>query len=157
MTTFQPFLMERMMSKYEQAVDYNLTESGVHPVLLKELLGDDPDRLQRLLAVDLNYPHVNGTPELRRNIAALYPGAAADNVLVTVGASEGNYLTVRTLLGVGDEIVIMLPNYMQIWGIAHNHGLRVKSFHLRPDRGWTPDLEQLRAVVTPQTSDNPGH
>ncbi len=151
MSTFEPFLMERMMSKFEQAVDYNLTESGVHPLLLSELLGDDPARLEGLLAGDLNYPHANGIPELRENIAALYPGASVENVLVTVGAAEGNYLTIRTLLSPGDEIVIMLPNYMQIWGIARNHGLTVKAFHLREDRGWAPDLGQLEAAVTADT------
>jgi hypothetical protein len=31
MQKFQPFVMERMMSKYEQEVEYNLSESGVHP------------------------------------------------------------------------------------------------------------------------------
>ncbi len=32
MSEFQPFAMERFMSKFEQAVDYNLSESGVHPL-----------------------------------------------------------------------------------------------------------------------------
>ena len=33
----------------------------------------------------------------------------------------------------------MLPNYMQVWGIAKNHGLRVKSFHLLEEDGWAPE------------------
>lgn len=151
MPEFQPFLMERMMSKFEQEVEYNLSESGVHPVLLSELLADDPDYINHLLATDLNYPHVNGTPELRENIAALYNGAAADNVLVTVGAAEGNYITMRTLLSAGDEIVIMLPNYMQIWGIAKNHGLKVKIFRLREENSWAPNLDELNEAVTANT------
>ena len=28
MSEFQPFVMERMMSKHEQEVEYNLSESG---------------------------------------------------------------------------------------------------------------------------------
>ena len=36
MPEFQPFLMERMMSKFEQDVEYNLSESGVHPVSLRK-------------------------------------------------------------------------------------------------------------------------
>ena len=104
MPDFQPFEMERMMSRFEQGVKYNLSESGVHPLRLSELLADDPAELGRLLATELNYPHVNGIPELRENIAALYDGARPDNVLVTVGAIEANYLTVRTLLDAGDEI-----------------------------------------------------
>ena len=82
MPEFQPFVMERAMSKFEQDVDYNLSESGVKPILLGELLADDPNHINRLLAMGLNYPHVNGIPELRENIAALYDGAAMDNVLV---------------------------------------------------------------------------
>ena len=74
---FFPFEMERMMSRFEQAVDYNLSESGVHPILLREMCEHDPDLMDRLLATDLNYPHVNGIPELRENIAALYDGATA--------------------------------------------------------------------------------
>ena len=49
MSEFQPFVMERMMSKFEQQVDYNLSESGVHPVKLRELLSDNPDQINHLL------------------------------------------------------------------------------------------------------------
>ena len=35
---FQPFVMERMMSRWENVVDVNLSESGVHPMTLAELL-----------------------------------------------------------------------------------------------------------------------
>ncbi len=151
MPGFQPFEMERMMSRFEQDVEYNLSESGVHPVLLRELLEYHPEGIDRLLDCDLNYPHVNGIPELRRNIARLYDGAGPDNVLVTVGAVEANYISTRTLLSPGDEIVIMLPNYMQIWGIAKNHGLRIKTFRLQEERGWSPDLDQLEDVVSSDT------
>ena len=151
MTTFQPFVMERMMSLFEQDVEYNLSESGVHPMLLGELLTDGPELVSELLGTDLNYPHVNGIPELRHNIAAMYAGAKAENVLVTVGAIEANYITTRTLLAPGDEIVVLLPNYMQIWGIARNHGLVIKTFNLQEDRGWAPDLDELDTAVTPQT------
>ncbi len=151
MTQFQPFVMERMMSKFEQDVEYNLSESGVHPILLSELLADDPDYINHLLAIDLNYPHVNGIPELRANIAALYEGATIDNVLVTVGAIEANYITTRTLLSAGDEIVMMMPNYMQIWGIAKNHNFKLNPFFLREENGWAPDLAELHEAVTPDT------
>ena len=151
MPVFQPFEMERMMSRFEQEVDFNLSESGVHPVLLGELLADSPAALDQLLETDLNYPHVNGIPELRQHIAALYPGAGLDNVLVTVGAIEANYISTRTLLSAGDEIVVMVPNYMQVWGIAKNHGLNLRTFRLREDRDWAPDLDELQDKVTSKT------
>ncbi len=150
MAQFQPFDMERMMSKWENVVEYNLSESGVHPVKLTELV-DDPALVEELLATELNYPQANGLVELRENIAALYPGASPDNILVTVGCAEANYITLHTLLAPGDEMVMMLPNYMQIWGIAHNYGVQVKSFHLKEERGWAPDLDELNEVVSPRT------
>jgi len=148
---FQPFAMERFMSKYEMEVEYNLSESGVHPLLVRELLDNDPDRIEHLLGVELNYAYANGNPELRGNIARLYKGATADNVLVTVGAIEANYNTIRALLNPQDEIIVMLPNYMQIWGIAKNHDLNLKTFSLMEESGWAPDLAELEAALTPQT------
>jgi aspartate/methionine/tyrosine aminotransferase len=158
MTTFQPFALERMMSKYENVVEYNLSESGAHPMTLRELLddasldsGQAPAAIEALLDTELNYPQTNGILELRENIAALYPGASPDNVLVTVGAAEANYNSVRTVAAPGDEVVIMLPNYMQIWGVAHNSGMQVRSFHLKEKEGWSPDLDELNEVVSERT------
>ncbi len=151
MSEFQPFLMERMMSRWENLVDYNLSESGVHPVSLRELLADDAERIDALLGVELNYPQANGIVALRERIAALYEGAAPDNVLVTVGAAEANYLAIQTLLEAGDEIVMMLPNYMQIWGVSHNRGVVVRPLRLREDAGFALDLDELAAAVTEKT------
>jgi len=147
---FQPFLMERMMSKWENAVDYNLSESGVHPMPVRELV-DDPAAIDNLLSTELNYAQANGIIELRERIAALYPNAAADNVLVTVGCAEANFIALQTMLRPGEELVIMLPNYMQIWGVAHNLGFRVKTFNLKEEESWAPDLDELNKAVSNKT------
>ncbi|MEA3341739.1 MAG: aminotransferase class I/II-fold pyridoxal phosphate-dependent enzyme, partial [Chloroflexota bacterium] len=147
---FQPFELERIMSKWEKAVEYNISESGVHPITLRELV-DDPAEIEKLLSTELNYAQANGTVELREHIAALYPGATPDNVLVTVGCIEANYIAIQTFLSPGDELVVMLPNYMQIWGLGHNFGLRVKSFHLKEELDWAADLDELNETVSAQT------
>jgi aspartate/methionine/tyrosine aminotransferase len=147
---FQPFDMERMMSKWENVVAYNLSESGVHPLTIRTLL-DDEAQIGELLNTELTYPQANGLVELRERIAALYPGASADNVLVTVGCAEANFITLQTLLAAGDEMVVMLPNYMQVWGIGQNFGFRVRTFHLQEERGWAPNLDELDAVVSDRT------
>ena len=148
--TFQPFDMERMMSKWENIIEYNLSESGVHPLAIRDLV-DDPAVIDELLDTPLHYPQTNGIPELREHIASLYPGATPDNVLVTVGCIEANFITLQTLVAPGEEIVVMLPNYMQIWGAAQNLGIRVKTFHLREELGWAPDLDELNDVVSRKT------
>lgn len=151
MTEFQPFALERMMGKWENTVRYNLSESGVHPLQLGELMALAGHSVDELAAVELNYPQANGTPALRRAIAALYRGAGEDEVLVTTGAVEANYLIVNTLLAPGDEAVVMRPNYLQVWGVARNRGVSVKDFDLVEAKGWAPDLDQLAAAVGPRT------
>jgi aspartate/methionine/tyrosine aminotransferase len=151
MAQFQPFKLERMLCRWENTVEYDLSESGVHPVSLNELVDADPNLIEALLETKLNYAQSNGVPELRERIAALYPGATKDNVIVTVGCAEANFLATQTVLQPGDEVAIMLPNYMQIPGIIHNYGLRARSFQLREEKGWGLDIDSINAAVTTQT------
>ena len=148
MSRFKPFLLERMMSKYEQKVEYNLSESGVHPLHLRELYREHPDDFADLLDSSLNYPHVNGLPELRSRIANFYQGANDENVLVTVGGIEANFIATRALLDPGQEMVLMLPNYMQIWGLAKDYNLKLKEFRLIEENSWAVDLAELEEQVT---------
>jgi len=151
MMPFLPFELEYHQSLWEQVVDYNLTESGVHPMTLDELLGDERDMLDRLLATEINYPHVNGIPELRHNIARLYDGAGVGNVLVTVGAAEANNLIVQTLMSGDDEMASQAPTYKQVWGLAANAGFPVRPFHLLSDSGWALDMEDLDNQINGNT------
>lgn len=146
---FPIFSLERVQSVYENTVEYNLTESGFHPFTLAELL--TTAQLERLHDTALGYGQTNGSVASRERIAALYPGLGADNVLVTNGSSEANFVACQTLLRPGDEVVVMVPNYMQIWGIAEIMGCRPVPFHLREEDGWAPDLDELRRAVTDRT------
>lgn len=148
--TFTPFALEEFMSHFEQEVDVNLSESGVHPVTLGELLKLADSSPEALASIDLNYPHANGIPELREAIARLY-GADPDQVLVTVGAIEANYAVTRAVVGSDDGIAVMTPNYLQIWGVARNHGARLATFGLSAEDGWRLDRRQLEAATTPGT------
>ncbi|MEI6669344.1 MAG: aminotransferase class I/II-fold pyridoxal phosphate-dependent enzyme [Acidobacteriota bacterium] len=147
------FAMERMQSTYENLVDYNLSESGVHPMRVDELVDDPADR-EALLAQELLYTQSNGTIELRERIAALYPGATADHVQVTNGGSEANFVTMWHLVEPGDQIVMMVPNYGQTIGLAEGFGGELRPWPLRlTDNGrrWVVDLDHLRTLVTPKT------
>jgi aspartate/methionine/tyrosine aminotransferase len=146
---FTPFELEEWQSRWETTVAFNLADSGVAAVRLGELLADEAE-LARLLDVDLHYPPVAGTALLRERIAA-WLGAAPENVLVTVGASEANAILASTLVAPGDEVVVMEPGYRQIRGIAQNAGADVRAFPLDRERGWRPDLQALEAAVTDRT------
>src|ERR671912_334897 len=74
--------------------------------------------------------------------AALYPGATPDHVQVTNGGSEANYIVTWRLVEPGDEVVLMVPNYMQTRGLSRAFGGSVREWRLRRDDGakrWAAD------------------
>jgi aspartate/methionine/tyrosine aminotransferase len=148
---FTPFMLEREMGRWEHQVEYNLSESGVHPLSIADLLGNDPQQIAEFLSVEINYPQTNGSLELRERIAATYPGASADDVIVTTGAAQANFTSILTTLDPGDEIVVMLPNYLQVWGVAKNLGLEVKMFSLQEKLGWGFDITEFQSKVSNDT------
>ena len=145
-----PFEMERWQSVWENRVELNVSESGVDPMTLGELLGGAAG-LDKLADLRLGYPQTNGSEELRGKIAALYAGARMENVLVTTGCAEANFLVTWLLIEPGDEVVFMMPNYMQVHGLAQGFGASVKPFWLHEYLRWAPDMDDLAKVVTNKT------
>ncbi len=142
-----PFRMERWQSTYEHRVRFNLSESGVHPMTVGELLeiaGGGPE----LEDLRLGYGQSNGSDALRARIAALYPGASDDNVLVTVGGAEANFAAAWQLMEPGAPAAVLLPNYMQVPGLLENYGAEVRPVRLLEASGWQPDLDELRSAVS---------
>lgn len=137
MTKIDTFLLERNQSLYENSVEINLTESGVEPLTLSELL--TPAELDELHRVRLGYNYTEGTPEARAAIATWYPGASAENVLITAGTAEANFLSAWALLEPGDVLAFMLPNFMQIHGLGGSLGAQVRTFPLKLHDGWRLD------------------
>ncbi|MFY9531200.1 MAG: aminotransferase class I/II-fold pyridoxal phosphate-dependent enzyme [Candidatus Acidiferrales bacterium] len=146
----QPFELERWQSIWEHKVELNISESGVEPLRVEELV-DDPEILRRILKVRLGYPQTNGSEGLRSRIAELYPGARAENVLLTCGSAEANFLCTWALLEPGDEVVFMEPNYLQIAGLVEAFGGTVKPLWLKEELQWAPDLDDLARLVTTKT------
>ena len=146
-----PFALERFQSIWENRVAWNVSESGVHPLRVTELV-DTPALHEAVLQQELGYPQTNGTIELRDAIAAMYPGASAAHVQVTNGGSEANCVLLMHLVEPGDEIVLMTPNYMQVPGLARALGATVRPWPLRERGGrWTLDTAELEALVNART------
>ena len=144
------FAMERMQSTWENRVDYDMSESGVRPLTLGELVAMGFD-LPAFLDQPLGYSQSNGTIELRERIAALYPGTTVEHLEVTNGTSEANYLIALALLRPGDAVAMEVPNYMQMPGVARSLGAVVRTFSLRQDTGWEPDWDEFDRAVGPGT------
>ena len=149
------FHMERTQCLYENDVRWNLSESGVEPLRVEELLGGDFGG-EALLGQSLKYPESNGSALLRERIALFYPGARTENVLVTTGCSEANYTTLWSLLEKSGRAAVMLPNYLQSWGLARGYAGRVDAYRLAETREgsgrrWALDVESLERAVTKKT------
>lgn len=144
------FAMERMQSTWENIVEYDMSESGVRPLTLRELtdLGFD---LEAFLDEPLGYSQSNGTVELRERIAALYPGATREHIEVTNGTSEANFLIALTEITAGDIVAMQVPNYMQMWGLARSLGAEVRTFRVRTESAWEPDWDEFERAVTSKT------
>ena len=96
---FKIFELERNQSLYENEVDYNLSESGVHPLKLSEILY--ADELKEIIEKELSYGYTNGSPRLRELIAKMYGNSfTRENILITSGSAEANFLSVMTQLAV---------------------------------------------------------
>jgi aspartate/methionine/tyrosine aminotransferase len=144
------FEMERMQSTWENQVDYDMSESGVRPLTLRELIEMGFD-LDAFLDQPLGYSQSNGTIELRERLAAIYPGTDLEQIEVTNGTSEANYLIALSQLVPGDEVAIEMPNYMQMPGVARSLGATVRTFRLQQGRAWEPDWYEFEQAVTPKT------
>lgn len=143
------FELERIQSKWEHRVEYNLSDSGVYPLHVRDLMGEDGSR--EIMDLALGYAQTNGPQQLRERISLLYPSCDIDNILVTNGTAEANFISTWSTLNAGDEMVCMLPNYMQIYGIARSLGANVKPMYLQEDLSWTPDLDRLAEDVSSKT------
>jgi aspartate/methionine/tyrosine aminotransferase len=146
----ETFEMERMQSTWENLVDYDMSESGVRPLTLRELVEMGLD-LEGFMDQPLGYSQSNGTLELRERIAAIYPGTDVESIEVTNGTSEANYLIALSQLRPGDVVAMEVPNYMQMPGVARSLGAVVAPFTLRQENGWEPDWEEFERAVTPKT------
>ena len=144
------FEMERMQSTWENIVEFDMSESGVRPLTLRELVEMGFD-LEAFLDEPLGYSQSNGTAELRGRLAALYPGATADHIEVTNGTSEANYLLALSQVRAGDDVAIQVPNYMQMPGVARSLGANVRTFRLRQEDEWEPDWDEFERAVTSRT------
>ncbi len=124
---YDTFALERWQSLRDYKAKYNLSESGIEPPSLKDL-GGLPD-------LELGYGNTQGSPELRKQISSLYHAPfTEENILVTNGGAEANFLTVHSLVEPGDRVAVQMPNYMQTVGILRGLGAKIDYMWLKGEQ-----------------------
>ncbi|MGE5542931.1 MAG: aminotransferase class I/II-fold pyridoxal phosphate-dependent enzyme [Bacillota bacterium] len=148
----QPFQVERWFSRYEFAVRLNIAESCIKPLTVREIEEITGRDLQAELAgMSIGYTDSAGNPRLRGVIASLYPGVSGDDVCVTNGAIEANYLAFAATIDPGDGVIVVHPAYQQLSEIPATLGARVKRWALRRENGFRPDVRELEGLIDGNT------
>jgi aspartate/methionine/tyrosine aminotransferase len=152
----EPFLLERWMTRHETHVKYDIAESGILPLSVQDLLNFElpdarPTVLDSLLQLPLGYSEARGTQALREALASTYAGVSAEQILVTTGAIEANYLLFHELLDPGDHVIAPYPAYQQLYSVPKAIGCDVSLWPVGPETDYQYDLTRLEALITPRT------
>ncbi len=96
--------------------------------------------------LDLNWTFRNGTPELRRLIARRHH-ANSQQVLVTTGATEGNFLVNASLVHPRDRVLVDVPIYSPLRDVPRGVGANVIEIPRDCRNGWRLDLDRWRKLA----------
>lgn len=141
---FKRMELEIWFDRYQYAIDYDIGESAVKTLAVKDV---DVDLGKTLL----RYGYHSGRPDLRTCIADQYPGLSQGHVIVTTGASEANFAVVAALVKPGDHVVIEHPNYPPLYEVPRSLGCDVSLLTLKYEDRFKPDLDELKSKITPAT------
>lgn len=150
----EPFGVEIWMNEWETKCEWNLAETCVESLTISELLdlaGKGDAAVSDILPLKMTYGAIEGSDRLRTAISALYDSQTPDNIIVTHGTIGANMLVHRSLVEAGDRVIAVIPTYQQHYSIPASIGADVHTLNLREKDGFLPDLDALRALVTPDT------
>ena len=144
--------LARFFAQHRGHARFPLSSSDVEECGLQELLALADDETRHLWEeLTLGYADVEGRLPLRAEIAGLYPGLEADDVLVCAGADEAILLALTALLGPDDHAVVTWPGYAPLRDVAKATGAGVSLLRLDSGTGWALDPEALRRLLRPTT------
>ena len=151
----EPFAVEEWMNEYETGARYNIAETCVDSVSLDELFAltgeSKGEFLSKFCATRLTYGDIWGSDALREGVCRLYRTVRPDEVVLTHGAAGANHHVFCSLISAGDRVVSIMPTYQQLYSIPEAIGADIAIMHLKQENHYLPDLDELKALVTPGT------
>ena len=102
------------------------------------------------------YTSNSGLIQLRREICRYLSrrfdlGYDVDEVMVTVGGSEGIDACMRATLCPGDEVIVPFPSYVSYGPMARLAGAAVVPLNTKAENSFRITAEELKAAITPKT------
>ncbi|KAK0387166.1 hypothetical protein NLU13_5479 [Sarocladium strictum] len=160
MVRVNPFAVEQWMDKYEHTPGVlNISETCAASISINDLMrmSTDADTKTPFDPDDkMTYGAIRGSQQLREHIASLCSSEtgeklSSDNVLITQGAIQANFLALYTLIGPGDHVISVYPTYQQLYSVPSSLGAETSLWKLREEHGFVPDLTELEGLVKDNT------
>lgn len=146
----RPFALERWFAEFEFNVAYNIASSCATPTSTAELLALAGERArEEYLVLPLDYIESLGTEPLKEALSRWYTTIEPANILITTGASEAIFLLMNAVLSAGDKLIVEEPIYQSLHEVARAVGAEVIPWSLREERGYIPDMDELRSLWQP--------
>ncbi len=138
--SFPPFRLLRWLEKYWKAGGIDVCTSNIEGYRFSEF-GRQFDDMNLAIA------HPFGEPSLRETLAKEY-GVGVENVMVTVGASEANFLVCLALYGKGERFIVENPAYEPLAELPKGLGYEVDVLDRKYENGFTFDTEGLVELIS---------
>ena len=87
---------------------------------------------------------------MREVIAGFYRDTQPENILITTGAIEADLVT-NVLVKPGDTVIVQFPAYQALYSTAEARGARVKYWKMDIDKGYEPDIDELKSLIDEKT------
>lgn len=150
------FKVERWMDDYETKCKYNLAETCIDSLTVREIVEmaglDVAEYMNALADTRLTYSHIGGSPELLQGIASLYSDVIKpEHVIPMHGAIGANHHILMTLIDPSDNMVSVMPTYQQHYSIPESIGAEVRILNLNLENHFLPDIEKLKELVDENT------
>lgn len=150
-----PFGVEEWLNVWEKKAIYDIAQSTISSMSMKELLNLDGQKGEEFYNMlndqKMNYGWIEGSPEFKQEVSKLYKNVDSNNILQTNGATGANFLALYALIEPGDHVIAEYPSYQQLYDIPKSLGAKVDFWHIHEEDNWYPSIDELKQLIQPNT------
>jgi aspartate/methionine/tyrosine aminotransferase len=146
--------IHKLFESFVASLEAKPEASIVHSLAQPPRLGDFLDELDPGLLLDWSGQSFQGMPSLREKVVQRWgyaPFCAPDDVLITAGTAEANFLAISNLVAAGDEMIVDVPGWPQPLVLGEAIGAKVRKLPRREKNRWQFDFGELAELITGKT------
>lgn len=146
--------MHKLFATFLHAHALQPEASVVFSLATPARLGDYLADLNPAMSLDWSDQSFQGITSLREKVVARMgyaPHCKAEDVLITAGTNEANFLAITQLVGPGDEMIVDVPGWPQPLALGEAIGAVVKPLPRYEAQGWRFQVDELADLVNDKT------